>query len=221
MRRLAVGLVGSDAIATSLGETNFGIVCVTGANQHAPWLIFEAGALAKSVELARVVPLRIDLSSSEVTGPLSAFQGRSLDEDGVRRLVQDLNEAAEKRMPKDRLDVLFKNMWPDLKAAIDEAINAVPTDTEPRRSAEDMLEEVVELTRRIDRQLNKEAGVDDIVFTKEFVKFGLGSITTYARGTSGLVTRVHTGPDSEITHVDVRLPNGEVVREVPIDYFRA
>ena len=78
----------NEAIAKELGETNFGIVCVTRGNQHAPWLIFEAGALAKSVEMARVVPLCIDLSFSEITGPLSGFQGRPLDRNGVGRLVQ-------------------------------------------------------------------------------------------------------------------------------------
>jgi TIR domain len=51
----------NEAISKSLDETDFGIVCVTRANQHAPWLIFEAGALAKSVNEGRVVPLCIDL----------------------------------------------------------------------------------------------------------------------------------------------------------------
>jgi hypothetical protein len=112
-------------------------------------------------------------------------------------------------------------MWPQLEAAVTEAINAVPTDTEPRRSAEDMLEEVVELTRRIDRQLNREAGDTPVVFTKEYVKHGLGSKRTYARGTSGLVRRVHTGPEGEIMHVDIRLPNGDFLHEVPVNYFTA
>jgi hypothetical protein len=74
----------NEAIAHSLDETDFGIVCVTRANQHAPWLIFEAGAVAKSVKKGRVVPLYIDLLSTDITGPLEAFQGRSLDENGPR-----------------------------------------------------------------------------------------------------------------------------------------
>jgi hypothetical protein len=42
-------------IARSLDETDFGIICVTHSNQHKPWLMFEAGAIAKRLDLARVV----------------------------------------------------------------------------------------------------------------------------------------------------------------------
>ena len=47
----------NDVLANALDEMNFGILCVTGANHKAPWLMFEAGALAKSVKTAKLVPL--------------------------------------------------------------------------------------------------------------------------------------------------------------------
>jgi TIR domain len=147
----------SDAIAESLDETNVGIVCVTQANQHAPWLIFEAGALAKSVKVARVVPLCIDLGPSEVTGPLAAFQGRSFDEDGMRRLVYDLNEAlgdaGEKQMTKELLADVFDAMWRKLDAAVAKAVEGAPAAQGPRRSVDDMLAEVVERLRRVERSV--------------------------------------------------------------------
>jgi hypothetical protein len=214
----------SDAIAKALDETNFGIVCVTRANQHVPWLIFEAGALAKSVELARVVPLRIDLSSSEVTGPLSDFQGRQLDRDGVSRLVHDVNAASERPMPVERIDTVFDAMWPRLEEVATEAINAVPPDTEPRRSPEDMLKELVERIRRIDRQVASEEldaaeALDTVVFTKPYVRLGLATKKTYGRGLGGIVTKLHKGPGGEITHLHIRLGDGEVLPAVPIEYF--
>jgi hypothetical protein len=61
----------------------------------------------------------------------------------------------------------------------------------------------------------------NVVFTKEYVKHTLLSKTTHKQGTSGIVTRIHTGLLGEITHVDVRLKDGKFVREVPVDYFSA
>jgi hypothetical protein len=60
-----------------------------------------------------------------------------------------------------------------------------------------------------------------VVFTREYVKHTLLSKKVYTQGTTGLITRTHEGPLCGITHVDVRLPDGEFVREVPVDYFRA
>jgi hypothetical protein len=210
----------NEAIRKSLDETHFGIVCVTRANQHASWLIFEAGALAKSVKEGRVVPLCIDLKSTDVTGPLSGFQARLLDRDGVSRLVRDLNEAAEKKMPKERLDGLFKAMWPELEAAVLEAVNAVPPNAEPRRSPEEMLEELVERIRRIDRQAGgNEIPIGSVYFAKDYVTQGLLSKKRYPQGGRVIVLRSHEHL-GETTHVDLRLPGGEFLSEVPIDYLR-
>jgi hypothetical protein len=209
----------NDAIAQALVETNFGIVCVTRANQHAPWLIFEAGTLAKSVELARVVPLCIDLSFSEVTGPLSAFQGRPLDRNGMGRLVYDISAASEKPMTKEQVATVFDVWWPRLDAAVREAMNAVPPDTEPRRPAEDMLEELVERIRRIDRQTGGDVTpIGPVYFTKDYVHQGLLSTKRYPQGGRAVVVREHAHL-GQVTHLDIRLPDGELLLDVPIDYF--
>jgi hypothetical protein len=110
------------------------------------------------------VPLCIDLAFSEVTGPLAEFQGRPLDRDGVSRLVHDISAASEKPIPAEQMATIFDAMWPRLEVAVTEAINAVPPDTEPRRSAEHMLEELVERIRRIDREVGGE-GADVVVLT--------------------------------------------------------
>jgi len=118
----------ADALAEALEETNFGIVCVTRANQAAPWPMFEAGALAKRMKTARVVPLCIDLPLRDLTGPLAAFQGRSLDEPGMRRLVHDLNESAGNKIPRNEVEINFDSSWPHLKAAIEKAKSVARTD---------------------------------------------------------------------------------------------
>lgn len=60
-----------------------------------------------------------------------------------------------------------------------------------------------------------------VIFTREYVRHTLFSKKTYAQGKSGIVTLLHKGPLGGITHVDIRLKDGEFLLEVPIDYFRA
>ena len=141
----------NDRVATALNETDFGIVCVTRSNQHQPWLMFEAGALAKRLETAAVVPICVDIAPAEVTGPLEAFQGRCLDEDGMRRLVHDISRTREEPLGADQVDKLFDRLWLDLKAVVDKAWDQVRAAATPRRSPQDMLEELVERVRRLER----------------------------------------------------------------------
>jgi hypothetical protein len=60
-----------------------------------------------------------------------------------------------------------------------------------------------------------------VVFTRDYVKHRLLSKKPYGQGTQGIITKIHPGPLGEVTHLDVRLPKGEFLREVPIDYFQA
>jgi hypothetical protein len=86
--------------------------------------------------------------------------------------------------------------------------------------------------RRSAVELSEEAGEDPdealkaiadllVVFTKAYVRHDLGSKRTYVPGTAGFITRIHTNPHGEITHLDVRLPDDEFLPEVPVDYFKA
>jgi hypothetical protein len=60
-----------------------------------------------------------------------------------------------------------------------------------------------------------------VVFTRDYVRQDLGSKTTYAQGTAGFITHLHTDPHGEVTHLDVRLPDGKFVPEVPVESFMA
>jgi hypothetical protein len=141
----------NDEVAKALDGTDFGIVCVTASNQHQPWLMFEAGALAKRLDVGRLVPLCINLSPAEVTGPLEAFQARCLDELGMRRLVQDMMTLREKPPAQAQIDQLFQAMWPALESYVSEAKQQSPSPQNPQRTTKEMLEELVDRVRRIER----------------------------------------------------------------------
>jgi hypothetical protein len=81
----------SPRIAEELNGTHFGIICLTKANCTAPWILFEAGALAKSMESSRVCPYLIDLEPSEIPrGPLTEFQGKRANEAETWQLIQTI-----------------------------------------------------------------------------------------------------------------------------------
>jgi hypothetical protein len=143
-----------DEVSKALDATEFGIICVTTANRDKPWLIFEAGALAKHLASARVVPLCVDLKPAAITGPLSAFQGRELDKDGIGRMVLELMALREPPVPEGQVAAVFEAMWPLLKADVAAAKEKAPEPETPQRSTEEMLEEIVERVRRLDRSQN-------------------------------------------------------------------
>jgi hypothetical protein len=142
----------SSEIAKELQASNFGIICVTRDNLEAPWLLFESGALAKSMEEGRVIPLRLDLDVSDISGPLTQFQSEKADEEGVRRLIESLNKASSNSIPDDRLNKLFEPMWPQIKQKI-EAIPASSSSQKKSRPQAEILEELVSGVRSVELRI--------------------------------------------------------------------
>jgi hypothetical protein len=56
-----------------------------------------------------------------------------------------------------------------------------------------------------------------VYFTRDYVKRGFFKDKTYPQGRRGVVLEEHTLL-GKVTHVDLRLPDGEYLLEVPIDY---
>lgn len=146
------GQRGLSVIAASLDDIDYGIILLTKANQHAPWINFESGALGKSVGEARVSPLLVDLTQADVTGPLQQFQMTSLsDRTDVWKLLQDINMVLEIPVPEDAMKVLFDNAWDELDAAITAARQgAGPAKTS--RASDDILDEILFRIRRLERR---------------------------------------------------------------------
>ena len=140
-------------IAENLQKSKVGVLCLTPANLDAPWIHFEAGALAKTIEHTYVCPFLTDLKETDVKGPLTQFQMKSADEEGTRGLLETLNRALnENALHADALTAAFSMWWPKLK----EKLEAIPQE-EPspkKRPVQDMLEELLELARRQARPTN-------------------------------------------------------------------
>jgi hypothetical protein len=170
----------SSVIATQLQETNFGILCVTKENLEAPWLLFEAGALAKSMQEGRVIPLRLDVEPSEIAGPLEQFHSEKADAEGVKKLLTSLNSSWTTPVADDVLQNVFDPMWAVLQKKID-AIPASESTHKKSRSHAEVLEDVVSTVRNMDIRLRD--SIDDDPFIRR--KFR---------------RRMHPGMIMELTH---------------------
>ncbi len=139
-----------DTVARELEASNYGILCVTRENVDKPWMNFEAGALSKLVEKSRVSPFLADIKPVEITGPLMQFQATIYNYSGTLRLVKSINSIADSPLPEVLIDRQFKSLWEDLQRPVDQAVkeySRVSQVDKPQRSAEDMLSELLALTR--------------------------------------------------------------------------
>src|SRR5207247_10220292 len=79
-------------IGSELEKSDFGILCLTSANQNSRWVQFEAGSLAGKLSKVRLAPLLIDTTPSSIKPPLSQFQLTDINnKEDFYRLVLSLN----------------------------------------------------------------------------------------------------------------------------------
>jgi hypothetical protein len=139
----------SSEISKELETSNVGVICLTRDNTEKPWILFEAGALSKSLERSRVCTLLFDVDPSDVKGPLTSFQGTRFVKEDFKRLFISINAAAsESRLEPPVLDSVFEMWWPKLEQDITAILNSsTKASKKERRPDRDILEELLELAR--------------------------------------------------------------------------
>jgi hypothetical protein len=150
-----------DEVARALEDAKVGICCLTPENLNTPWLLFESGALSKSIrERARVCTyLLVDaLRPEDVPPPLAMFQGVRADKEGTLKLVQAVNSALGHPVPENNLDRVFDPMWDQL-AKILQSLPPPEEVVQTKRTSEDMLAEMLETLRGLDSVMRGLASV--------------------------------------------------------------
>ena len=150
----------SAELSRELQETKFGIICVTPTNSNAPWLLFEAGALAKTVNKTYVCPYTIGMEPANIpSGPLSNFQAKRANKEETMQMVTAINGAMEGQgLPEAQLGRAFNRCWPELEKKIG-SLPPEETSQEERRSTDEMVVEILEIVREvaIDRERTYQA----------------------------------------------------------------
>ena len=133
----------------SVQECRMCIVCLTPENTEAAWLLFESGAISKSVG-SRVWTFLVDIQPADIMGPLAFFQHTKSEKEDVYRLVQAINDnLGEGQLQESILSDTFEKWWPDLESTLQAILREEPT-TKPHRSAEAVMDEILESVRRIE-----------------------------------------------------------------------
>jgi len=118
---------------------------------HADWLLWEAGALSKTIKNTHVCTLLIGLEPSDVKPPLSQFQATRTTKEDMLALLSTLNSKLEDRaIPAVNLPETFSLWWPRLEAVFSKLPpdeDAAPT----KRPDRELIEEILALVRSQNR----------------------------------------------------------------------
>lgn len=136
-------------ISKELEECKVGLLCLTADNLEAPWVMFEAGALSRSLSAARVCPILFGIEPSDIEGPLVQFQAAPFAKDEMRKTVRMMNqELGASALSSEVLDSVFEMWWPRLEEQINAVMkNAKEPLNQKVRSERDLLEEILARVR--------------------------------------------------------------------------
>jgi len=153
----------SNEIAKELEASRIGIICLTDDNLKAPWLMFEAGALSKSMEKTRVCPILFGVEPTDLAGPLVQFQAAPFSKDEIHKVIKTINsQLGEASLESTVVDSVFEKWWPDLEEKVNKTLNKDRNRSGSElRSDRELLEEVLKISRTLyvrDREVSATRG---------------------------------------------------------------
>lgn len=203
-RDIGKGVIWFNEISDRLNECTCGIVCLTSENKDKPWILFEAGALAKGLSKSRVYTLLVDLQAADIEDPLAQFNHTLPTRNDIWELVFSLNNGLEeKRLSDSILQQVFETYWPQFELKFRIALEENPIQENiPPRSEESILSEILNNTRHLTNRIRD--------LENRVVPFGFSD-------SSGYENSITSNPEIEISN----LLRGGITREKIIDMYIA
>jgi|GEM_PF-3535719 len=150
-RDLDRGSIWFGEISDQLKETSVGIVCLTHENKNRPWILFEAGALAKGLTSSRVCTFLVDLTPKDLEDPLAQFNHTFPIKESMFGLIETLNNSLGANALDHRiLQQIFTTYWPQFEQGFANALKtSKPEEPAKPRPEEDILAEILSNTRSL------------------------------------------------------------------------
>jgi len=208
----------AQAIAGELDASNFGIICITPENLNSEWILFESGALSKSMLDAKVIPLLFGLELSDLSGPLSQFQAQKVEQSGVMEVIKAINKVAEKPASALIVDQLVPTLWPQLQETLSKIPSIAPTEKHKRPSHE-ILEELVTGVRGLSsrmRELDPDSSDRDRLMRRRRMRFHPGMIEEFAF----MIDESDSNPTELLMVAGLLRDDFPWMSEILIEYYR-
>jgi hypothetical protein len=158
-------------IIDELSTTTHGIICLTRENKEKPWILFEAGALAKGLASSRIYTLLVDLNPEDIRDPLAQFNHTRPTEEEMFKLVSSINRGLEGKGLKEGVLVsAFKTYWPQFQEGLEQILAETEAATVPEvpRAQNDILSEILNSVRGIDKRVSMLEGNKYIVSAEDY-----------------------------------------------------
>lgn len=156
-RDLDRGTLWFGEINDQLKDTSVGVICLTQENKNRPWILFEAGALAKGLSTSRVCTLLIDLETKDIEDPLAQFNHTFPNRESVLGLVRTLNSTLGQQGLDTRiLEEVFNTYWEQFEQKFKDILKNTESDEPAKpRPKEDVLGEILENTRALSNRVRR------------------------------------------------------------------
>jgi hypothetical protein len=170
-------------ISKKLADSHIGLICLTKENYEKPWILFEAGALAKDLDKSKVCSILFDLDTTDFTGPLTNFQTTQFEKNDFKKMMWSINQSGDQwSLDRDTFESVFQMWWPKLQASVEKILSKPRSETlSAPRSDRDLLEEVLEIGR-----LNLERSEND---RHKFYSYGVELSEQWLRNLEGALER--------------------------------
>ena len=138
----------SSDIAKELEQCKVGIFIFTKENLDSQWMMFEAGAISKTLDTTKVCPILFGLDNSDFKGPLTQFQTSQFSKIDIKKLIKTINNSLGEQKLEDKvLDDVFEMWWPKLESKVTKILDDNKVENTSVRSDRELLEEVLGIVR--------------------------------------------------------------------------